>query len=290
MQRADFVLRAFDTNYELSRSNLSRSRFLQSLFSGRYRERYGADLELDQSLQPAFDIVYDYLVTGELIDIPKDLFQDVLFLASYLDSPDLISLLIERIDTLPREVLDSCAECLEVPEIRDVLFAYYVSNTSYFTDLPSWVQTLILERETEQPREGEELYSRLFDLPPRQTNLSKQSPQSLENRYAPGYRIRCQGSTRPVLLSSTQVGLRTSYRLGDEFFACPDAYPNLKMSRRNELCCGRARVPDSRIRGYKALQSPSGYLVLVPQEFTGDYIVSTDYTLTPDGAVVINSL
>ncbi|SPN79799.1 SKP1/BTB/POZ domain-containing protein, partial [Cedratvirus Zaza IHUMI] len=91
----------FDIDYELSRSDLQRSRFLQSLFSGGYREERTVTLDLDESLKPAFDIVYDYLVTREIIDIPDNLFQDVLFVTSYLDSPDLISYLARRIETLP---------------------------------------------------------------------------------------------------------------------------------------------------------------------------------------------
>nr|WIL04940.1 SKP1/BTB/POZ domain-containing protein [Cedratvirus duvanny] len=292
MQKGDFVLQVFDTDYKLSRSDLQRSRFLRSLFSGRYKEKHFAILDLDQSLQPAFDIVYDYLVMGELTDVPKDLFQDVLFLASYIDSPSLISLLVERIETLPREVLNSCAECLEVPEVRDALFAYYVDSTPYFADLPGWFQTIILERETEDPVQGGELYSRLFNLPPRQSNLFKQNLGSLRDRYAPDYMKRCQGQARPLILNSKQVGLntseqRTSYRVDDEFFACSDMYPILKMSNRGELCCGRAKVVDDHIRSYKALQSPFAYLVLVPEDFVGDYIVSTNYTISPQGDVIL---
>lgn len=56
------------------------------------------------------------------------MFQDVLFVASYLDVPDLISYLTRKIETLPREVVDSCLECFEVPEVLDALFVYYVNK------------------------------------------------------------------------------------------------------------------------------------------------------------------
>lgn len=297
MQRADFVLQVFDTDYELSRSDLQRSRFLGSLFSGRYEEKHIAALDLDESLQPAFEIVYDYLVTGKVMDVPNDLFQDVLFVASYLDVPNLVSYLAGKIETLPREVVDSCVECFEVPEVVGALFSYYVNNTPYFADLPNWVQEEILTRETEIPEQGRQLYSRLFALPLGNTNLAeffrKLRYSYGRNRYAYGYGRRCQGSRQPILLNSEQVGLNTregriSYRVDDEFFFCPKEHPYLRMGKYDELCCGQARVADDRIRGYKALQSAYGYLVLVPENFIGDYVVSESYAISPQGDVILS--
>lgn len=63
----------------------------------------------------------------------------------------------------------------------------------------------------------------------------------------------------------------TSYKVGDEFFACPTVCPHLFMDDRGELCCRQhTRVADERIREYQTLQSPFGYLVLVPKDFVGD--------------------
>ncbi|SOB73995.1 hypothetical protein BQ9231_00112 [Cedratvirus lausannensis] len=60
------------------------------------------------------------------------------------------------------------------------------------------------------------------------------------------------------------------------------------MNRAGELCCAQVKVADDRIEGYKALQSTYGYLVLVPENFIRDYIVSESYTVSPQGDVVLS--
>lgn len=159
------MLHVFGTDYDLPSFAIEESKFLKSLFSGRYGERHTAQLHLDESLQPAFDIVYGYLFAGQLKEIPVELFQDVLLLASYLNIPALFPLLADELQSLPWEIVDTCTECANIPEIREGLFDYYTSNLTFFSDLPLWVQKKFPERETERPAEGEKLYLFLSSLP-----------------------------------------------------------------------------------------------------------------------------
>ncbi|SHO33535.1 Hypothetical protein BQ3484_467 [Cedratvirus A11] len=289
MQEPEFTLEVFDRGYVLPPSAVQRSKFLTSLFSGKYREEQHVELNLDQSLQPAFEIVYDYLLNQRLdhrsILSNRELFQDVFFLASYLNIPSLVITLASESQNFDEETLTSFMEFLEEPEVRNVLFRYHVSVHRYFAELPEWVQEEILQKQTAQNVKSGELYTLL--LPPLiDEEIDRSNLRDLRARYPPGYSRTCQTAHRPRVIQAENITSR-AFLVSDigleQFTVCPDAFPELRFNSRGELCCGKIASRDPRIKSYKPFSSPLGYTILVPGNFVGDYILTTDYTILPSG-------
>ncbi|SHO33526.1 Hypothetical protein BQ3484_458 [Cedratvirus A11] len=225
------------------------------------------------------------MLTGELPSVQADYFEDLVFLASYLDIPVLLDYLSTQVKTLPQRVIDACEECLEVPEIREAILDYYLRKSTYFTArAPRWVKQEFLERETKELPEDNS--QPLYIILPRQDlfALSSQKEKvtgsnSRYSRYRKPKNTTPQSVTLPHLQEQTNLHL-----LGREFYSCPEGL-YLKNSDGSLWCgsyTGEGTIP------YKSVKSPYGFTIFLPRNFKGDYVYSTDYEVTPLGVVVFH--
>jgi hypothetical protein len=252
---------------------LQRSGYLASLFSGRFGTEETKNFSLDPKAEEAFQFVYAYL-SGDDPSLPVDLFPEVLYLASFLDIPDLIHYLVSQMKQrkIPLQVLRSVEP---LPQIEIPLAEYLLQNTRKFSLLPPWIQEFFIENQTTKPPKD-------VKKEPLLLFIRKRIKPTKSKKIKFG---ACKGESQPreIDIASIPYYIRkedTLYDYRDKILACPKKYPRLNLRDNWDVCCSKMGNLDVGLSSFLESSTPVQTdlgLVFVPLSYDKDFIFSRDY-------------
>lgn len=296
------IVEVFERDYPLPLSAVKRSKTFSQIFSGKYAERNRTELNFDPLLQPAWDLVYDYLLTprtgkswASFRLLHPDLLWDLFQIGEYLQIDDLI-------DDFRKLIINGNIPVSDLVKYHDryrddsalnqAAAVAIIRGNNQFSQLPRWVQEIFSTYQTRTLPPNGFLLARVYPLNYQELYLDR---STLQNKYGPQYNQFCPERQQPQVLSEAGL-VRLSpnqiiHQVDDLFLLCPSGYPRFDRTP----CCQRGRpgrdtqvqIPWQEIGDRVAMMSEGGFLVFLPPEFQGDYVHTYEYEYLPEIKAVV---
>ncbi len=269
------VIHAFNKDYIIPKSSIRKSKFLEAATRGYFKESFDTiELNLDPELESAFDLVVDYL--NDVKILPVSLVGEVLVIADYLIIDDLIKLVLDEIN--PKDLPLILLNYGYIPQVAKLGASVFKERGYYLSEYSKKFQQLVAE-----------LDSDLNHLPIvfKPGGFLTTDNSKFMNLMAKGWASKCQKHDRPEIIrdiNDISNGVSFSYWNG-HYIKCPG---NKSLVTEPYPCCSGTnksqKWPDR-----KAIMTTSGWVVLVPKKYHGDFIVLWDPIILTDKHIIIEN-
>lgn len=285
------IIFAFGKKYKLPQNNIPLDSYFDRATTGKFRENNILHLDFSDEFKLAFDYIYGYLMgTSSYTDFSPETLKQAIILADYLGLTDILYDISMAIFNGYVDI--DYDEFEDVPEFNYGRALRHIANNHVYDNLTPYELKIFNDIETHDipVNNTAPFVAKLFPI-------SSHADRTIRDIYKLPYSRVCQQQMQPNIVHSSNLP-NTSDRIfpwktNDEliYLTCSEPYKYLGTRRGGYPCCtgyekdGVAGNTYS-FNGKKAMQTNSGIIVFVDEDFSGNYIFSTDYIVYPELNVV----